>query len=342
MACFSVGEIIKTILTHPTAPVLNHPRLSLLAGTACAIATFLPAPRAQVDTLNWGTSGYTYNATTQVGTTGTGGAVTTVNAGTANANTISIQYNTASYFNNSYVTNNAATNQPSPGVGTNTGTTDNTTQKTVYTDGGTNNGTAGTGNQALQILSNFDNGTAYIAGSGITVTVFFSKPVSNLLFSFWDVDTSVPGSATPYNDQITSLTGKNTLGAFVAPVSIANGAANTYGTGTFANNVNGGGAYATITGKGNAIQGVGTPGANSSPAAAGVATVQFTGTPITQFSFTYQDTGVTGTNGHAGIQMFALSDLTFSTVPEPSTWACFVMAGGLGVWTLRRRARRTI
>lgn len=298
----------------------NHPRLTLLAGTACALATFLPAPRAHAaDTLDWSGSKYTYNASTQVGTNppSTGGVVNTVNG-----NTVSILYNTGSYFN-------AYQGQASPAAGT------NTTNTPTYTDGGN------TGSTALQILANFDSGTTttLIAGSGISVTVFFSQPVSGLLFSFWDVDTSQTGSTTPYKDVITSLTGKNTLGAFVAPGLVANGSANSFSTGTFASNVNNGGSFATITGQANAAQ-TGAGGGNALAAAAGAATVQFTGTPITQFSFTYQDYGVTGTGGHSQIQMFGLSNLSFTTVPEPSTWATVGLASVAGAWALRRRARR--
>ena len=306
-------------------------RFSLLTSAACALAALFPVSRAHADSLVWGTSGYTYNATTQVGTTGTGGVVTTVSPGTANANTVSIQYSTANYF-----TNNGNANTPSPAVGTNTANT------AIYTDGGTNNGTQGTGNQALQILANFDSGTVLAANAGITITVFFSKPVSNLLFSFWDVDTNAAG-ANAYNDLITNLYGRNSTStnpnSNIIPGRVSNGAANNYGTGSNAN-----GSYATVTGAASAIQGAGTPANGALPAAAGVATVQFS-QPVTQFSFTYTDTNVTNANGtttHSAIQMFGLSDLQFTTVPEPSTWAFFAAAGGLSFWTLRRRARQQV
>ena len=224
-------------------------RLPIFAGAACALAAVLPTSPVRADTFVWSPTTYTYNATTQVGTPGATNASGNVggNAGAAvNGNQVSILYSTGQYFSNAYATpNTAATNQPSPGVGTNTGN-DGTTTKNIYSDGGTNNGTAGTGQQALQILANFDSGTVLAANAGITVTDFFSKTVFGVMFSFWDVYKSVAGSANPYNDIIT----------------------------------------------------------------------------------------------HSAIQMFALSNLEFTTVPEPSTWALVGVAGIAGAWTLRRRARR--
>lgn len=305
--------------------MLLNTRLPFFAGAACALAAVLFSPRVQAaDTLNWGTSGYNYST-----------APNTV--GTVNGNAITIQYSTPSYFNNSYVTANATTTQPTPAVGTNTANT------TLYTDGGTNTGSVGTGSQALQILANFDNGTVLAANAGITITVFFSKPVSGLLFSFWDVDTNASGG-NAYNDRINFLTGRTTAGTFVAPSPISSGAANTFSTGTFASNVNGGGGYGVITSSANAVQGYNANiAAGSLAAGAGTTTIQFAQT-ITQFSFTYQDTNVGTTDGtttHSNIQLFALSNLQFTTVPEPSTWAMVGVAGIAGAWALRRRARRT-
>ena len=274
-------------------------RSFLLAGASCAFAAVFPVSRAHADTLGWGTSGYTYSAS-QAGATPTPGTVATVNG-----NTVKIQYSTASFF---------ATNAPSPAVGTYNASPGTSP---IYANGGV------TGQQALQILADFDNSAGnIISGAAIQVTVFFSKPVSNLMFSFYDVDNgTVNGGA--YNDYVTNIFGLGTGGAQVRPMNLTPGTDNNSALGT-----NSGSFTAT--------------GNNNQYAAGGNATVNFGGTAVTQFTFTYTDTDANVTNPptHSVLQIIALSDLTFATVPEPSTWACFVAAGGLGIWTLRRRALR--
>ena len=161
------------------------------------------------------------------------------------------------------------------------------------------------GNQALQIFANFDtgspNGTTIVKGASITVTIFFSKPVSGLLFSFWDVDASVDGSNNPYTDLISNLHGQVGLnGASVAPFSIINGAANPTSTTApngAANTSNIAATTASITGTGSAIQGAGTPGTGVFNASSGRSTVQFGNTPIDRFSFTYTDPAAAGCAG---------------------------------------------
>ena len=297
--------------------MLTTIRYSLLTSTACALAAFLPSPRAQavVDTLNWGNSGYTYNAATQVGAAGStnatnhGGTVTTVNG-----NTVSILYDTGSYFNN------AIANSPSPSVGT-YGATANTAsqQAPIYTDGGTGGG------KALQLLANFTDGTNIIKNAGFSVTVFFSKPVTGLSFSLYDIDTNAAGNAT-YHDLVNNISGKAFLrGGTVVPSSMGNGADNGY---TLTPTTPG-----TFTGTASSAQNVGD----------GNGTVNFGLTPISSLTFFYTDTdAAAGGIAHSTTQIIALGNLSFTTVPEPSTWACFAMAGGIGAWTLRRRARRTV
>ena len=197
----------------------------------------------------------------------------------------------------------------------------------TYADGGT-------GSKALQIFADFDNSAGnLIAKSGIPVTIFFSKPVSNLIFSFYDIDgtAGTPASGNtpatlPFNDRISGIFGLGTGGALVPPISLTPGSTNT----SSLDSTNGGSFSAT-----NNLNAQNASGAN--------ATVTFGNTPITQFSFTYTDVAAdTGGAAHSATQIISLGNLTFTTVPEPSTWACFVMAGGLGAWTLRRRARRTV
>ena len=286
--------------------MLPNARFSI--GAALALAALFPTSRAfAADTLNWATSGYTYNAS-QAATTTTPATPGTV--GTVNGNTLSIAYSTASYFNN------GTASSPSPAVGT-YGTANAGGATTTYTDGGT-------GTRALQLFANFDNGANIIAGAGISVTVFFSKPVSNLIFSFYDVDASAAGSTTPFNDYVTNISGRGTGGATVVPTGLTPGVANTASLGS---------TFGSFTGTGTSNQNV----------ADGNGTVTFGPTPITQFTFTYTDTAANpGGAAHSATQIIALGNLTFTTVPEPSTWACFAMAGGLSVWTLRRRARRQV
>ena len=283
-------------------PMLTATKSLLLAGAACTLAIVLPAPRAlAADTLSW--NNVTYNP-------GAAAATTKTNIATVNGNTISLQFGNSTYFKNDVATT------PSPSVGTYTATAPTAYNGTspTFADGGF------TGNKALQIFANFDNAANnIIAGSGIPVTVFFSKPVSNLIFSFYDVDGNNATAAQSFNDQVTNIFGLGTGGGSVAPISL---------TGSSSNAVSNGGFLANNT-----------PSANNTNG--GNATVTFGNTPITQFTFTYTDpAAVNGGTAHNAQQIIALGDLTFTTVPEPSTWACFVMAGGLGVWTLRRRARR--
>lgn len=289
-----------------------NPRLSLLAGAACALAALSLAPRARADSLIWSTSGYTYNSS-QLTTPGTVGT-------TAGGNTVRIQYGfqnlptgITSYFNNS----SAA--QPSPAVGTYSGST------TTYTDGGTT-AANGTASSALQIIANFDNAGALIANAGISVTVFFSKPVSGLMFSFWDVDNGTVANNGPYNDFISNISAITVASpgnpaTTIRPTSLAPGGTNTSANGT---------TSGSFTGSAN----------NAQTSAGGNAMVNFGTNQITQFTFTYGDSLAAG-SAHSNLQIIALSDLTFTTVPEPSTWACFAVAGVAGVWTLRRRVRRT-
>ncbi len=57
--------------------------------------------------------------------------------------------------------------------------------------------------------------------------------------------------------------------------------------------------------------------------------------PIMSFS-------LAGPGGQADPQATVPTGPQLNAAPEPSTWACLAMAGGVGVWLLRRRAHRTV
>lgn len=183
----------------------------------------------------------------------------------------------------------------------------------------------------MQIFADFDNAGNIIVNSSIPVTVFFSKPVSGLMFSFYDSDNgTVNGGA--YTDLINGILAPTANGTAVLPVSLTATSATTNTT-----------SIDPMTG--GRISAVAGSASNNQNAAGGNVAVDFGSTAITQFTFTYTDTAspnAAANTAHSTLQIIALSNLTFTTVPEPSTWPCFVAAGGLGVWTLRRRARRQI
>ena len=273
------------------------PLSSRLAAAALFAGTVFALPSLRADSLFW--SNVNYAPTTAQ-------AIQRNDLATINGNTVSLQFGSNSGTNNFF-----STSVPSPAAGTYTAGSN-----TTYTNGGI------LGQRALQIVADFDNATGgnIAAGSSLLVTVFFTRPITNLSFSFYDVDNGSTGSG-PYNDVVSNIFGLGTGGASVPPVSIADGTANGHVIG--ANS-------ATITATGNSAQNAG----------AGNSTVTFGNTPITQFSFTYTDTSsAAGGTAHSTVQIMALGDLTFTTVPEPSTWTLAGAGGLLALgWAVRRRA----
>ena len=177
----------------------------------------------------------------------------------------------------------------------------------------------------LQIGADLVNSTNGIGS--ITVNLFFAKPVTNLSFSYFDVDinSAATNTSAAYADQINNIYGTTATNAkvYLGTNGLTPGTANGL-TGT----------------AGNATYGVLDSANNVNNLAAGNATATFTSaTPITELSYTCGD-GYTGTGTHGTAQITALSDLNFTTVPEPGTTAMMAL-GGLGAGMVafcRRRA----
>ena len=176
--------------------------------------------------------------------------------------------------------------------------------------------TSGTATQkSLQVAADFADDTQFI-----TVTLFFADPVRNISFKFFDVDSgTVAGGG--YVDNIRNIQGLSTTNTAVGPQTV---------TGSMDN---------TITGIGLAAQALGTA-SNAQTANLGDVSVAFDSTTaITQLSFVYGDNYTIPNGGsHSAVQIIALSDLSFVTVPEPGTLA-LIGAGFVGAVIVARRRR---
>ena len=243
-------------------------------------------------------------------------AQTRTNLATVNGNTVSIQFGNGSYFANP--TNNPSAPVQSPNVGTYSGGTQSATANAVYADGGN------TGHNALQIVADFANGSGNSNGGSIPVTLFFSKPVVNVSFTFFDVDLGNFGSpSAPYQDLINNIYGLSSAnGAHVYPPTLTPTSATPSAAVTGAGTIN-----AAITATANNAQN----GAN------GNVLVSFDSTtPISQFTFTYGDVLTSG--AHSTLQIIGVSNVNFTSVPEPGTlvWAGL---GAVGAVVMARRRR---
>ena len=302
--------------------MLLSARSSLLTA-ACALAAILPAHHAQAtDVFNWGN--YTYAPTPAQ-------SIVKTDVGAVNGTTVSVQFGNNSYFaNNTDPATTNVTNPASPAIGTYNATANATNRVSpLYADGGSGAST-GTSANALQILADFDNSAGYIiANSSIPVTVFFSKPVSGLIFSFYDSDNGTVNGGG-YTDLVTGILATAAAGGNVIPASLAatNSSLNT----TSIDPVTGG-----------RISAVAGSASNPQSAAGGNVAVTFGNTPISSFTFNYTDTAsanAAANTVHSTLQIVALSNLQLN-VPEPSTWAMLGVGGVAGACALRRRARRT-
>ncbi len=81
----------------------------------------------------------------------------------------------------------------------------------MYSNGGN------TANYGLQLVANFSNSTsvtssgAFIGGASDTVTIFFSKPVLNVAFTFYDIDQGTLSGGV-YTDFVSNIFGLGTGG----------------------------------------------------------------------------------------------------------------------------------
>lgn len=184
-------------------------------------------------------------------------------------------------------------------------------QNTSYASGGGANA-----QKFLQIGGNLSGNTPTVTQS-LLVSILFAQPVVSATFSFFDVDTNAANATTFFTDRVSAIQGSFNGGTAVIP-TVTN-------TGSTTDSVSG-----------NVVTGTGT---NAQNAAGSNALVTFDSTtPITQLTFVYGD-AYTGAN-HATTQVVALSNLTFTTVPEPGTVALLTLGMfGVGTAALRRRRR---
>ena len=212
-----------------------------------------------------------------------------------------------------FALNNGATFLPTATVQSPTVDSYNT-NNTYYASGG-NSATE----KYLQVGVNMVNSTNGIGS--VTVNLFFAKPITNAQFSFFDVDINSANATGQYVDQIRSIVGTAVNGSPVYLSSLTGSADNTVsGTTSTAS------AYA-VTANANNVNNL----------AAANATATFGATPITEISYTYGD-AYTGTGTHGTAQITALSDFTFTTVPEPGTTAMMALGAiGAGLIAFRRR-----
>lgn len=137
----------------------------------------------------------------------------------------------------------------------------------------------------------------------------------------FDIDAAPPGT---YIDQV--------------QVSARNGAGGTDfypGRTTFANNTLSGTAGTTTAG----IQGTSAAEQSGAGSAGGTGIFDFGNNTLTQFSVEYRNVQTGG--GGGGIQWIGISNITFTPVPEPSTFVLLgtVAVGSMGYLWRRRRSR---
>jgi hypothetical protein len=156
----------------------------------------------------------------------------------------------------------------------------------------------------------------------VTVTVDFhygSFGVTQVAYKLFDVDTGT-GDLTTAVDQIRGISATSTAPSTVGPTITA-------GT---ANVLTGSGSFATDQ--------VVTGTAESPPtSASGNVSIDYVGTPLTQFVFTFGN-DASATTPPTG-QSIALHDISFTPVPEAGTVAACAVFSLLGAWGLRRMRR---
>lgn len=234
---------------------------------------------------------------------------------TAQATTTTNLTNTAITDNSlslKFTLNGAATFQPASTVQS-PNSASNSQNTTYYSSGG-----LATTQKSLQMVVDFTSNA-----DSTLVNIFFAKPVVSLSFSLFDVDSGTVTGSGAYQDRISAIQGLSTAGGTVTPSSLTN-------IGTGATNTIDSGTQATAISQSSAAQASNNGNIN----------VAFSSTtPITQISFLYGDVVATGT-AHSNVQLIALSNLTFTTVPEPGTTA--LLATGVmvaGVIAFRHRPR---
>jgi hypothetical protein len=152
----------------------------------------------------------------------------------------------------------------------------------------------------------------------ITVTVTFSSFVNNISFSLFDVDADTTGGAdTGYRDQIRNITAFD-------------------GTNTFAASSVTGGTDNTIAGTGTGITATGISSA-AEGTTDGIVNISFGSNAVNSITFTYGNSSAAPTN--PGIQWIGFGDVTYTVVPEPSTYFSAVLLGALLVLHQRKRRR---
>ncbi len=183
---------------------------------------------------------------------------------------------------------------------------------TYYTSGG-----GATSQRSLQLVADFANATQYIK-----VTVVFAKPVTNVSFNFFDVDSGTVNNGQ-YQDQIRTVQGLGTNGTTLYDATFSN-------TNSTTNTVDNAAHTATAI----AVSGTSSAASNSG---AGNVAASFGNNQITQFSFIYGD-AIPGTTAHSAVQLIGFSNITFTNVPEPGTLALvgLGLAGAAGL-AIRRK-----
>jgi hypothetical protein len=176
------------------------------------------------------------------------------------------------------------------------------------------NGTGG-GGESLQLATDHSNNT-----NVITITIAFSQAVDNISFTIFDVDEG------DYTDQIRSISSSNGVTTFND--ATATGSVN-------ATVANSGTSTMTITG-----QDTTNDGTNDSNT-----TLTFSGRGITSLTFTYGNNNTSGLGplapGNPGNQWIGIGDITYTVVPEPSTYlSAFLLLVFLGGNHWRKLWRR--
>jgi hypothetical protein len=167
--------------------------------------------------------------------------------------------------------------------------------------------------QSLYLAANYVNTT-----ESLTVTVTFNSSVRDISFTIYDVDKSPSGN--PFEDQIRTISSTDGTNTYYAAVSgsSSNTAANS------------GTASATITGT--AVSTDGTANGN--------ADISFTGNNVNSFTFTWGSGP--GAPSDPLQQWIAISDITYTVVPEPSTYLTGLLLLALVSFEFYRRRNRKI
>ena len=275
------------------------------------VRSFIPTASLTLGLVAWAASSradvFSWNNITYAPTPTVATQQTSLGAG-GGTNSVSIQFalNSGATF---------LTNVQSPTV------SNYNANNTYYASGGATN----PAENFLQIAADLVSSTGGIGS--ITVNLFFAKPVTSLSFSFFDVDINAAANNTSgaYADQITNIYGTTTSNAKVY-------------LGTNSNTLTPGTANGLTGTAGTATYGVLASANNVNNLAAANAAVSFTSaTPFTELTYTYGD-GYVGSGTHGAAQITALSDLNFTTVPEPGTLAMLSLgAFGAGLIAFRQR-----